>query len=183
MTTTPEARRVRRLEVELDADTIDRLTRELADARADAEREHAWHDRVLKSAQAIFGEDAIRYKLSLFKNGRARNYFPSEMDGHWFAFQRAENDGHMGLVAMLEAARAEAEVAREEALVLHVQLANKESARQKWAAEAEAMRADARRFRALIDTAPGCLCFQGQDYRTGDEFRAAIDTAMGAGEA
>lgn len=38
--------------------------------------------------------------------------------------------------------------------------------------------AEARRFQILIDTAPGCLCFMGQDYRTGDEFRAAIDAFL-----
>lgn len=77
--------------------------------KEEAERERAWHDRVLKSAQAIYGEDCVRYKLSLFKNGRARNHFPRDLDGHWFAFQRAENDGHMGLVAMLEAQKDEIE--------------------------------------------------------------------------
>ena len=36
-------------------------------------------------------------------------------------------------------------------------------------------RLDALRFRMLIDTSPGCLCFMGQDYSTAEEFRAAID--------
>lgn len=38
-------------------------------------------------------------------------------------------------------------------------------------------RLDALRFRTLIETSPGCLCFMGQDYRTADAFRAAIDAA------
>lgn len=86
--------------------------------KAEAERERAWHDRVLKSAQEIYGEDCVRYKLSLFKNGRAMNHFPRELDGHWFAFQRAEDDGHMGLVAMLEAQKDEIERLRGERKVL-----------------------------------------------------------------
>lgn len=86
---------------------IDALRCALDAAQAEARREREWHDRVLKSAQEVFGEDCIRYKLSLFKNGRARNYFPANIDGHWFALQRAEDDAHMGLVAMVEALRAE----------------------------------------------------------------------------
>lgn len=54
-------------------------------------------DRAITAAEEHFGEDAIRYKLSLFKNGRASNYFPQEFDGKWFAFQRADNDAHVGL--------------------------------------------------------------------------------------
>lgn len=53
--------------------------------------------RAVKAAEEHFGEDAIRHKLSLFQNGRARNVFPAGMDGKWFAFQRADNDAHVGL--------------------------------------------------------------------------------------
>lgn len=72
------------------AEALERQEAELANLRARL-------DRAVKAAEEHFGEDAIRYKLSLFQNGRARNVFPSHMDGKWFAFQRADNDAHVGL--------------------------------------------------------------------------------------
>lgn len=73
----------------------------LRDQVARLERDNAsWIARInraVAAAEEVFGQDAIRYKLSLFKNGRARNYFPEHMDGGWFAFQRAEDDAHIGL--------------------------------------------------------------------------------------
>lgn len=85
-------------------------------------------DRAINAAEEHFGEDAIRYKLSLFKNGRTRNYFPAHMDGHWFALQRADNDAHIGLSLRLVEAQAEfdalrAELAREKASRQSAQIA------------------------------------------------------------
>lgn len=70
-------------------------------------------DRAIKAAEEHFGEDAIRYKLSLFKNGRASNYFPQEFDGKWFALQRADNDAHVGLCDRINQLVAEREADRE----------------------------------------------------------------------
>ena len=64
---------------------------------AENENMRARLDRAINAAQEHFGEDAIRYKFSLMKNGRTRNTFPAEFDGKWFALQRADNDAHIGL--------------------------------------------------------------------------------------
>lgn len=80
-------------------------SRELANLRARL-------DRAIKAAEEHFGEDAIRYKLSLFKNSRASNYFPQEFDGKWFAFQRADNDAHIGLCDRINQLEAERETDR-----------------------------------------------------------------------
>jgi hypothetical protein len=69
-------------------------------------------DRAIKAAKEHFGEGAIRYKLSLFKNGRASNYFPQEFNGKWFAFQRADNDAHVGLCDRINQLVAEREADR-----------------------------------------------------------------------
>jgi len=75
-------------------------------------------DRAFGAAQEHFGEDCIRYKLSLFKNGRAMNVFPAEMDGKWYALQRADNDAHIGLCDTIASLRAEVE--RLQTLVGHL---------------------------------------------------------------
>lgn len=89
---------------------LDKLTAERDEARAAHDGLAARLDRAVKAAEEVFGADAIRYKLSLFKNGRAMNHFPQHMDGGWFAFQRAEDDAHIGLcdeiVRLREALRA-----------------------------------------------------------------------------
>jgi hypothetical protein len=69
---------------------IERLAREQSNTQARL-------DRAIIAAEEHFGEDAVRYKLSLSKNGRPLNCFPSDMDGKWFAFQRADDDAHVGL--------------------------------------------------------------------------------------
>lgn len=71
-------------------------------------------DRAIRAAEEHFGEEAIRYKLSLFANGRARNVFPQRVDGHWFALQRADNDAHMGLSLRCLEAEAERDNLRHE---------------------------------------------------------------------
>ena len=76
---------------------LDALREEVARLTKERDAANARIDRAVKAAEEVFGIDAIRYKLSLFKNGRARNYFPEHMDGGWFAFQRAEDDAHVGL--------------------------------------------------------------------------------------
>ena len=69
-------------------------------------------DRAVSAAEEHFGEDAIRYKISLFQNGRARNVFPTELDGRWVAFQRADNDAHIGLCDRINTLAAEVEALR-----------------------------------------------------------------------
>ena len=88
-------------------DDVRRLTAERDQLRARL-------DRAIGAAQKHFGEDCIRYKLSLFKNGRARNFFPPEMDGNWYAFQRADNDAHIGLCDTIDQLRAEVERLRKD---------------------------------------------------------------------
>lgn len=76
-------------------------------------------DRAIKAAETHFGEDAIRYKFSLMKNGRTRNVFPAEFDGRWFALQRSDNDAHIGLcdqIVRLHEAREQDRRAMREAL-------------------------------------------------------------------
>jgi hypothetical protein len=80
--------------------------------RREVENLRARLDRAIKAAEEHFGEDAIRYKLSLFKNGRASNYFPQEFDGRWFAFQRADNDAHVGLCDRINQLESEREADR-----------------------------------------------------------------------
>lgn len=68
-------------------------------AAVEYERDHlrARLDRAIAAAEEHFGEDAMRYKLSLNTRGRPTNTLPLSMDGKWFAFQRADNDAHVGL--------------------------------------------------------------------------------------
>jgi cell division septum initiation protein DivIVA len=89
------------------------LAEKLALVEAERDQLRARLDRAIGAAQQHFGEDCIRYKLSLFKNGRARNFFPPEMDGNWYAFQRADNDAHIGLCDTIDQLRAEVERLRE----------------------------------------------------------------------
>lgn len=101
------------------ASTIRRLVAEREADRRELAYLRARIDRAIKAAEEHFGEDAIRYKLSLFKNGRASNYFPQEFDGKWFAFQRADDDAHIGLcdrINQLEAEREADRAAMREAL-------------------------------------------------------------------
>jgi hypothetical protein len=81
--------------------------RRLAVVEAERDRLLARLDRAISAAEEHFGEDAVRYKLSLFANGRARNIFPARVDGRWFALQPADNDAHVGLA--LRCAEAEQE--------------------------------------------------------------------------
>jgi hypothetical protein len=89
------------------ATIIDQLRAELASKSTALLGLRARIDRAVKAAEDVFGDSAIRYKLSLFKNGRAMNYFPAHMDGGWFAFQRAEDDAHIGLCDQIVGLRAE----------------------------------------------------------------------------
>jgi len=89
------------------ADALERLTVEHHNMRARL-------GRAVCAAEEHFGEDAIRYKLSLFANGRARNVFPRNVDGHWFALQRADNDAHIGLSLRCLEAEAERDNLRHE---------------------------------------------------------------------
>ena len=86
----------------------------IASLEAERDQLRARLDRAIGAAQKHFGEDCIRYKLSLFKNGRARNFFPPEMDGNWYAFQRADNDAHIGLCDTIDQLRAEVERLRKD---------------------------------------------------------------------
>ena len=54
-----------------------------------------------------------------------------------------------------------------------------------WQLEREVaeLRRDADCYRHLCDTHPGCLCFQGNDYQTKEEFSAAILADLAAKEA
>lgn len=62
-----------------------------------------WKEKILKAADVTFaGNDAPRFKLFLRKNGTASNVFPKELDGAWVAFQRAEDDAHIGMLALLD---------------------------------------------------------------------------------
>ena len=73
-----------------------------------AELKQRW-DRVLKSAEEVHGPDALRFKLSLRKNGTATNCFPTWLDQRWVSFVFAEDDGHLGLHAQIEALKNDAE--------------------------------------------------------------------------
>lgn len=84
----------------------------IASLEAERDQLRSRLDRAIGAAQEHFGEDCIRYKLSLFKNGRARNFFPPEMDGNRYAFQRADNDAHIGLCDTIDQLRAEARARR-----------------------------------------------------------------------
>lgn len=83
------------------------MLRRIPALEAERDTYRARLDRAIAAAEEHFGEDAIRYKLSLFKNGRDQNIFPDSMDGRWVALQRADNDAHIGL--SLRVAEAEAE--------------------------------------------------------------------------
>lgn len=97
------AARVLELEAEHEhgAGTIQRLQAERDFAIADAASIRKWREKVWKAAEEVFGKHSLRYKLCLRKNGTASNVFPPELDGAWVAFQRAEDDAHIGLVAQL----------------------------------------------------------------------------------
>lgn len=95
----------------------ERSRRKDAETReAELERERDGYrarlDRAIAAAEEHFGESAVRYKLSLFKNGRAMVTFPDHMDGHWYALQRADNDAHVGLSLRVVEAEAERDTAR-----------------------------------------------------------------------
>ena len=94
------------------AEWLERLHAEREADRRELENLRGRLDRAIKAAEEHFGEDAIRYKLSLFKNGRASNYFPQEFDGRWFAFQRADNDAHVGLCDRINQLESEREADR-----------------------------------------------------------------------
>lgn len=115
------------------ADALERLTVEHHNMRARL-------GRAVCAAEEHFGEDAIRYKLSLFANGRARNVFPRNVDGHWFALQRADNDAHIGLSLRCLEAEAERDNLRHELEQLK---------RDQLRAEVEALRADRVTFQRL----------------------------------
>jgi hypothetical protein len=96
-------------------DEIDRLKAELADHERAYELlfkecgtlKTQW-SRVLAAADKAHGPDAIRFKLSLYKNGRAINTFPSWLDGRWVSFVFAEDDAHIGYIAKaIDAAKGE----------------------------------------------------------------------------
>lgn len=91
----------------IDLRPVAAMLRRIPALEAERDTYRARLDRAIAAAEEHFGEDAIRYKLSLFKNGRARNIFPDSMDGRWVALQRADNDAHIGL--SLRVAEAEAE--------------------------------------------------------------------------
>lgn len=74
------------------AEEVERLRQQLAEA-------HAWKARVIEAAEEAHGPSAIRFKLSLFQNGRARNHFPSHLDQRWVSFVYAEDDAHIGYIA------------------------------------------------------------------------------------
>lgn len=80
---------------------------QLADLTRERDAACARIDRAVKAAEEVFGEDAVRYKLCLRDDGRATNHFPVHMDGGWFAFQRAEDDAHVGLCDEIVRLRAE----------------------------------------------------------------------------
>lgn len=77
---------------ELQARQTDAEKRELANLR------DRW-DRVIRAAENVHGPDAMRFKLSLRKNGTASNCFPKWLDGRWVSFVYAENDAHIGYIA------------------------------------------------------------------------------------
>lgn len=94
---------------ESNAALVARLTKERDEARqaeeialANASGLRRWQERILSAAEKVFGEQSRRFKLSLRKNGTATNVFPDWLDGAWVAFQRAEDDGHVGLVAQID---------------------------------------------------------------------------------
>lgn len=95
---------------------VERLTNELKIARqaeeiaiANAAGLRRWQERILAAAEAVYGDKSRRFKLCLRKNGTASNVFPDWLDGRWVAFQTAEDDGHIGLVAQLAEAKRDAE--------------------------------------------------------------------------
>jgi len=121
-------------------------------------------DRAIRAAEEHFGEDAIRHKLSLFKNGRARNVFPQQMDGQWFSFQRADNDAHVGLA---------------------LRCAEAEQDRDRLAAECQALRADARRYVWLHENRCKYIwnhVMHREETDGHNALDAAIDAAMGGKE-
>lgn len=131
-----ELRRLAAVEAERN-DYLQRLNNlhiNAAECRAERDRLRARLDRAINAAVEHFGEDAIRYKFSLTKSGKVMQEFPRHMDGHWYALQRADDDAHVGL--SLRCAEAEAE-------------------RDRLAAEVEALRADAERYRWLRNEAWG----------------------------
>jgi len=77
---------------ELRSGKTDAETRELANLR------DRW-DRVIRAAEKVHGPEAMRFKLSLRKNGTASNCFPKWLDGRWVSFVFAENDAHIGYIA------------------------------------------------------------------------------------
>lgn len=56
-------------------------------------------NRVVKAAEHAHGPDAIRFKLSLRKNGTTTNIFPRWLDQRWVSFVFAEDDAHIGYIA------------------------------------------------------------------------------------
>jgi hypothetical protein len=62
-----------------------------------------WREKIIDASVSAYGESAIRYKFSLTKSGKCMNTFPREIDGRWFALTPAEDDGHIGHIARIQA--------------------------------------------------------------------------------
>lgn len=75
------------------------LRAQLAEATRELESLKAWKARVVKAAEEVHGPDALRFKLSLKKNGTATNEFPQHLDQRWVSFVYAEDDAHVGTIS------------------------------------------------------------------------------------
>jgi hypothetical protein len=73
----------------------------------ECERLKAWKARVIAAAEVAHGPDAVRFKLSLRRNGTATNEFPKHLDQRWVSFVYAEDDAHIGYIAKALAAQQE----------------------------------------------------------------------------
>lgn len=72
----------------------------------------AWKAKIIRSSERAYGESAIRYKFSLTRTGKCMNTFPKEIDGRWFALTPAEDDGHIGHIARIDALEADRKMLR-----------------------------------------------------------------------